>query len=475
MRTKKPRSGKAVISAARTLRRVTRSKPKTPRRKPSPIKAKGAKRRPAKKAKLLVRRKTRVAVKAKTARKPVIRKPRARVLPFPIASERPVLPEVAVSELEPEAVPSEPVKTPADLVAARLQERLEQPEDGLKIPPILLEGDEPFSPPMTGPGQKYALGPTAPSGQFGPDEPALPEAYGTGKLLLAARDPHWLYAHWDFTQEQQRRYNALSADRHLIVRVVPGTIGARPVTEVHVHPESRHWFIHTDRAETQYVAALGYYRPGREWMTIATSAPAVTPPDTVSTDLTVRFATIPAQVPLTQLAALAKQGVPAHLPPPDAPRERALAELVGQYLVRQDSGSSVEITELAHGRGEQEVSAAQLPLPAPLGGEAGSVSSPQGVAEQRPKVFWFNINAELVIYGATEPGASVTIGGRRISLRPDGTFSCRFSLPDGDHTVTASAMSAESELRQAELRFSRRTEHRAEVGAAPQDPSLNPR
>src|ERR1035438_150683 len=353
MRTKKPRSGKAVTPAARSVRRVTRSKPKTLRRKPSPTKAKGAKRRPAKKAKLLVRHKTRVAVKAKTARKRVLRKPTARVLPFPIASERPVLPEVAVSEQEPEAVPSEPVKTPASLVAERRRERLAQPEPGLKIPPILLEGDEPISLPMTGPGQKYALGPTALAGQFGPDEPALPEVYGTGKLLLAARDPHWLYAQWDLDRKKQRRYNALSADRHLVVRVVPGTIGARPVTEVHVHPESRHWFIHTDRAETRYVAELGYYQRGREWMTIATSAPAVTPPDTVSTDLTVRFATIPAQVPLTQLAALAKQGVPAHLPPPDAPRERALAELVGQYLVRQDSGSSAEIrSEVRRGGGE---------------------------------------------------------------------------------------------------------------------------
>jgi hypothetical protein len=410
----------------------------------------------------------------KAVREQVVRKPKAKASPIPVASKQPLSPVVTAPEQEPEAVPAEQVKEAGIPGAQPSGEKAAAAEAGLRIPQILLQGDEPFSPPMTGPGQKYDLGPTTLVVQSGPDEAALPEAYGTGKLLLAARDPHWLYAHWDFTQEQQRRYNALSADRHLIVRVVPGTIGARPVTEVHVHPESRHWFIHTDRAETQYVAALGYYRPGRQWMTIATSAPTVTPPDTVSTDLTVRFATIPAQVPLTQLAALAKQGVPAHLPPPDAPRERALAELVGQYLVRQDSGSSVEITELAHGRGEQEVSAAQLPLPAPLGGEAGSVSSPQGVAEQRPKVFWFNINAELVIYGATEPGASVTIGGRPISLRPDGTFSCRFSLPDGDHTVTASAMSAESELRQAELRFSRRTEHRAEVGAAPQDPSLNP-
>jgi hypothetical protein len=302
----------------------------------------------------------------------------------------------------------------------------------------------------------------------------LPEAYGTGKLLLAARDPHWLYAHWDFTQEQQRRYNALSADRHLVVRVVPGTIGARTVTEVHVHPESRHWFIHTDRAETRYVAELGYYQRGRQWVTIATSPPAVTPPDTVSTDQTVRFATIPAQVQLTQLAALAKQGVPTDLPPLDAAQERALAELIARHLTRQDSGSSAEIAELVQGRGEQEVSAAQLLVSALPGGEAERVSSPQGVAEQRPKGFWFTINAELVLYGATEVGASVTVGGRPILLRPDGTFSCRYSLPDGAHTVTVSALSVEGDLRQAELRFSRRTEHRSEVGAVPQDPCLEP-
>jgi len=95
-------------------------------------------------------------------------------------------------------------------------------------------------------------------------------------------------------------------------------------------------------------------------------------------------------------------------------------------------------------------------------------------AEQRPAGFWLSINAELVIYGATEPGASVTLGGRPIALRPDGTFSCRCSLPDGDHAVTVSAMSAEGELRQATLKLSRSTDYRGEVGAAPQDASLQP-
>ncbi|MEI9864388.1 MAG: hypothetical protein WDN00_07490 [Limisphaerales bacterium] len=50
---------------------------------------------------------------------------------------------------------------------------------------------------------------------------------------------------------------------------------------------------------------------------------------------------------------------------------------------------------------------------------------------ERPKNFWFNVNAELIIYGATEPNAKVTLGGHEIKLRSDGTSVSVFALPDG--------------------------------------------
>ena len=93
----------------------------------------------------------------------------------------------------------------------------------------------------------------------------------------------------------------------------------------------------------------------------------------------------------------------------------------------------------------------------------------------RRRGFWFNVNAELIIYGATEPDAEVTIGGRVIKLRADGTFSYRFSLPDGKYELPAVAVSADKvEARAAELEFSRSTEYRGEVGAHPQDARLKP-
>jgi len=66
---------------------------------------------------------------------------------------------------------------------------------------------------------------------------------------------------------------------------------------------------------------------------------------------------------------------------------------------------------------EREISSAQFggewPLEAPQG-----ISSPLGEESPQVKAFWFNVNAELIIYGATQPDARVTIGGQPVELRP---------------------------------------------------------
>lgn len=40
---------------------------------------------------------------------------------------------------------------------------------------------------------------------------------------------------------------------------------------------------------------------------------------------------------------------------------------------------------------------------------------------------------ELILYGRTEPDAQVTLEGKKIKLRKDGTFSFRYFLPEGDY------------------------------------------
>jgi hypothetical protein len=79
-----------------------------------------------------------------------------------------------------------------------------------------------------------------------------------------------------------------------------------------------------------------------------------------------------------------------------------------------------------------------------------------------------------VIYGATEPDAAVTIGGRRVRLRPDGTFSYRFSLPDGSYELPLAARSAQGDERRAELSFYRGTRYGGEVQALVRNFELKP-
>jgi hypothetical protein len=59
----------------------------------------------------------------------------------------------------------------------------------------------------------------------------------------------------------------------------------------------------------------------------------------------------------------------------------------------------------------------------------------------KSRQFWFQLDAELIIYGATEPTARVTLQGQPVQLRRDGTFTMRFSLPDGRQIIPAVAAS----------------------------------
>ncbi len=450
------------------------------------------------------------------------------------------------TEAQPQAAPkpelATKVKRPARAAATTMKSKrptaprkTRQPK--LEIPPILLAGDAAAQAGASGPGQRYALGPTTPPAHAGPLEERgeLPESYGTSKLWLTARDPQWLYAHWDLTAAQQREYNAESDDGHLIVRVFEKEILGEPLVTQHVHPESKNWFIHVGRGGTKFVAQLGYFDRKERWQTISVSAATVTPPDSLSDDTSADFATLPVEVPFDQLVEMVKTVVSEHVPlmealaqlreegftnlptadtfaprtelesrpkkakaspaetagPAPAPiwtpaQAKALAEVITMDEVRRVWIGSLEITELVRRQLVKQLSeqaAAQLAAgqgalgPGSPGSPFGALGSLPGpiAGGEKARGFWFNVNAELIIYGATEPDATVTIGGRQIRLRPDGTFSYRFALPDGKFDLPAIATSAAGDdTRVAELRFHRQTAYHGGVGTHPQDARLKP-
>jgi len=72
--------------------------------------------------------------------------------------------------------------------------------------------------------------------------------------------------------------------------------------------------------------------------------------------------------------------------------------------------------------------------------------------------FWLVAEAELVLFGATEPDATVHVGGQRVRLRGDGTFSARMAFPDGETSIPIEATNADgSEQRTIKVVFTRST------------------
>lgn len=261
------------------------------------------------------------------------------------------------------------------------------------VPQFLLEGDEPGFASMGGLAEKFSLGPLPPLDHVDEASAPLPESYGTGKIFLTARDPHWLYAHWDLPREEQFRHNARSMDRHLVLRVHNGEPAPQPSAEYHVHPESKYWFVHVERAGATYTAELGYYRPGRQWQSLGFSAPQRTPPDDISKDATVTFATIPAELSFATMLAWLQETAAAGAS--NAP----LAHVVDK--IRPRAREHFPKTAGAEDwTAEQEATLAAL-----LAAQVGThPSSPAGLTEEK---FWpeFKFNFETDEAGFLSPSS----------------------------------------------------------------------
>ena len=101
----------------------------------------------------------------------------------------------------------------------------------------------------------------------------------------------------------------------------------------------------------------------------------------------------------------------------------------------------------------------------------GASWSAQPFSRPAERGFFMHVNAEVIFYGGTHPDAKVTVGGREIPLRPDGSFHFHFVFPDGEFEIPVVATSPDGkETRSAVLRFERATAREGDVGSTAQPP-----
>ena len=235
------------------------------------------------------------------------------------------------------------------------------------------------------------------------------------RLVVMVRDSYWLQAHWELSRNGvERAQAALGQEWHAVkpvLRLVEVTDGGTtsavetPVRDIEIHGGVNNWYIDVQDPPKSYRVDIGYLTASGRFYGLARSNVVTTPRAGSKDDLDQNWSDIASDF------------------------ERIYSQSGGY---NGDGNGSVELQEVFEER-----------LRRPMGSSLISRFGPgvDGLLGGR-KAFHFEIDAELIVFGKTEPDARVTLQNEPIKLRPDGTFTVRYSLPNARQVIPAVAASA---------------------------------
>lgn len=235
------------------------------------------------------------------------------------------------------------------------------------------------------------------------------------RIVLMVRDPYWLQVSWQVTRTSVKRAEAALAEHwhtaRPILRLMEVDGGSttstaeRVVREIDVHGGVTNWYIDVPNPPQSYRADLGYIAANGKFFSICRSNSVSTPePDTADaidenwTDIAENYEKIYA--------------------------------MSGGYSEESSSGDLQELFE----------ERLQRPMVSPSGNQFGAGADR---VLNKHRDFRFNVDAEMIVFGATKPDARVTLAGEPVKLRPDGTFTIRLSMPDKRQVLPVVSSSAD--------------------------------
>lgn len=241
----------------------------------------------------------------------------------------------------------------------------------------------------------------------------LPAGYGKDRIVCMVRDPYWLHTYWELTRQAiQRAEAALGQEWHTsrpILRLLDVTSTEtaghteRIVRDIDIHGGCNNWYVDVANPPRSYRIDIGYLSRSGRFYVLARSNVVTTPRAGVSDVVDENWSDI------------------------DAHKAERIYAMSGGF---DPGASSLELKQLFEER-----------LRRPMGSPAVTSFGSGGLLAGKGRKFFFHIDAELIVYGQTEPNARVTLQGEPVKLRSDGTFTMRYSLPDSRMIIPAVATS----------------------------------
>jgi len=302
----------------------------------------------------------------------------------------------------------------------------------------------------------------------------LPQGYGESRIVLMPRDPQWAYAYWDVPsahKEELRRQGGqqLALRIYDVTDVDLNNQAPHSVQEYLCDEMAREWYLPIPVSDRDYAADIGYRCADGRWLVLARSSSVSIPPVYPSDWVEDAFITVDWNEDL--------KGRTFYELVPPAKKQAASADSLKDNQLYSDVFNMTQSTEALRMAGSLFGSMQQTPeaavssfvFPSGAGMWALPTASGQNMSgagfsgdlQAKPRQFWLVADAELIVYGATEPDATVTIGDREIKLNPDGTFRFQMSFQDGviDYPIKAVAVDGE-QTRSVHMNFERQTPSR---------------
>jgi hypothetical protein len=272
------------------------------------------------------------------------------------------------------------------------------------------------------------------------------------RVVFLPRDPQWAYVFWEIAEDDREEAMAAGASQ-LCLRVADvtglpgGSSHPHTLQEVVVDSHATEWYLPVPLSDRDYRVELGY-RKGSigGWIPLAFSSVARVPALHPSEQILDQF------VPFS----LDTSSSPAPLPTlPGEPSDSGLHERLYQTATsrwRHLGRGSEAFHELDH------ESAAGLQASGVGFWASGRTESGAGLVPARQRSFWLVADAELIVYGATDPSAHLSIGSEEVPLSPEGTFRIQVPFRDGVQVYPIEAIAADGEQsRSITLEFRRTT------------------
>jgi hypothetical protein len=217
------------------------------------------------------------------------------------------------------------------------------------------------------------------------------------RVVLVVRDAFWLQAYWEITRPTvQRAKVALNGYWHSakpVLRLLEITSDGNTnsvetvVDEIEIHSGVNNWYIQNKNPGKIYRIAIGYSAPGKFHLICKSNQ--VKPPSAKGAEFDDHWTDITNDV-------------------------EKYYTLSGGHDAKS---VSCELQAIFEEKSRQ-------PMNAPAFERLGS-----GINQDAAN-FNFQVDAHMVVYGATDPQANVTIGGEPVRLQNDGSFVLRLDLPD---------------------------------------------